>query len=185
MRRSRNNESDLFGGLAGWLFADVALVLAVAFLSSQVIGNVEPEPPGPEEPPVETTVPEITSTLPQPDQRGSVDVKEIVLSNVCVSDPEAVSKTTKEVELKLIEAGVPASSKFGVALIYAGYREVAPTGDLKDRQEAANNRAKDFRDTLKSWSRLTKERWVKDLGHDQGTDLGCYKLYLLKELKND
>jgi len=41
------------------------------------------------------------------------------------------------------------------------------------------------RDTLQRWSRLSKENWVKDLGHDRGTTIGCYKLYLLKELKND
>ncbi len=185
MRRSRRNDSDQYGGLAGWLFADVALVLAVAFLSSQVIGNDGKKPADAKKPPVETTVPKIASTLPQPNQRGSVDVKEIVLSNVCVSDPESVSLVTQRIESKLVEAGVPASSKFGVALVYAGYRELTPSGELKELQAAAKERAEVFRETLKRWSRLTNERWVKDLGHDQGTEIGCYKLYLLKELKND
>jgi len=185
MRRSRSNESDQYGGLAGWLFADVALVLAVAFLSSQVIGNDQQKSADAKKPSVQTTVPKVASTLPQPNQRGSVDVKEIVLSNVCVSDPESVSLATQQIESKLVEAGVPESSKFGVALVYAGYREVTPTDDLADRQAAAKERAEVFRETLKLWSRLTNERWVKDLGHDQGTDVGCYKLYLLKELRND
>lgn len=183
MRRSKRDGTDQYGGLAGWLFADVALVLAIAFLSSQVIGGLREDP---EEPPVTTTtVPGTTTTLQGPGLRGSVDVEEIVVSGVCVSDPTSITLTSQQVEKKLVDAGVSTDSQFGVVLVYAGYRELAPTQDLAERQAAAKERAEFFRDTLKRWPRLSNERWVKDLGHDAGTNIGCYKLYLLRELKND
>jgi hypothetical protein len=185
MRRSKKNGTDQYGGLAGWLFADVALVLAIAFLSSQVIGGPNED----DEPPVttttSTTLPGTATTLLETSQPGSVDVKEIVISGVCVSDPTSIALASQRVEKKLLDAGVSTDSQFGVVLVYAGYRELAPTQDLAERQAEAKKRAEIFRDTMKRWPRLSNERWVKDLGHDAGTNIGCYKLYLLRELKND
>jgi len=182
MRRSKKDGADQYGGLAGWLFADVALVLAIAFLSSQVIGglNEDNQPPATT---TSTTLPGTATTLLETSQPGSVDVKEIVISGVCVSDPTSIALASQRVEEKLL--GVSTESQFGVVLVYAGYRELAPTEDLAQRQAAAKERAEIFRDTMKRWPRLSNRRWVKDLGHDAGTNLGCYKLYLLRELKND
>jgi hypothetical protein len=182
MRRSKKDGADQYGGLAGWLFADVALVLAIAFLSSQVIGGLNED----NQTPATTTTTTTTTTTPQElGQRGSVDVKEIVISGVCVSDPTSLTLASQEVGRMLLDEGVSTESQFGVVLVYAGYRELAPTEDLAQRQAAAKERAEIFRDTMKRWPRLSNERWVKDLGHDAGTNLGCYKLYLLRELKND
>lgn len=183
MRRSKRDGTDQYGGLAGWLFADVALVLAIAFLSSQVIGGLREDP---EEPPVTTTTVSVTATtLLETGQRGSVNVKEIVIPGVCVSDPTSIALAAQQVDTMLLNQGVSTDSQFGVVLVYAGYGEVAPTQDLAERQAAAKERAEIFRDTMTQWPRLSSERWVKDLGHDKGTNLGCYRLYLLRELKND
>lgn len=91
MRRKRHNNPDAYGGLAGWLFADVALVLALAFLSSQVVGEVPAEgEPEVDEPsgPVVPESPEETPGLEQIDGTGAVDVKEIELSRVCVGESQ-------------------------------------------------------------------------------------------------
>ena len=182
MRRLKKSSSEPFGGLAGWLFADVAIVLAIALAASQVVrqtddGRVIPEPPA-------TTVPTPTTTLPA-DQRGSVDVKEIVLSDVCVSDPTSLPLAELAIEERLLEQKVSAETQFGVLLIYAGYRGDNSTDFLVEQQDRAKERAETFRDMIKQWDRLGQERWVKDLGHDKGTDINCYKLYLLRELKSD
>jgi hypothetical protein len=184
MRRSKKNGTDQFGGLAGWLFADVALVLAIAFLSSQVIGGLN-EDDEPTATTTSTSLPGTATTLLETNQRGSVDVKEIVISGVCVSDPTSIALVSQRVEEKLLEKEVSTDSQFGVVLVYAGYNGAASTQDLAERQAEAKERAEVFRDTMKRWSRLSNERWVKDLGHDAGTYIGCYKLYLLQELKND
>ena len=90
-----------------------------------------------------------------------------------------------EVEAKLREAKQSPTAKFSVLLIYAGYRGASADQDPLVLQDEAATRARKLRDTLQRWSRLSEENWVKDLGHDKGTTIGCYKLYLLKELKND
>ena len=188
MRRSKKDGADQYGGLAGWLFADVALVLAIAFLSSQVIGGLNEDDESPATTTTTTTSTTLSSTattLLETGQRGAVDVKEIVISGVCVSDPTSIALASQQVDKMLLNQGVSTDSQFGVVLVYAGYRELAPTQDLAERQAAAKERAKIFRDTMKRWPRLSNERWVKDLGHDAGTNIGCYKLYLLRELKNE
>lgn len=184
MRRSKRDGTDQYGGLAGWLFADVALVLAIAFLSSQVIGGLNEADESPATT-TSTTLSSTATTLLETDQRGSVNVKEIVISGVCVSDPTSIALVSQQVDKMLLNQGVSTDSQFGVVLVYAGYGEVAPTQDLAERQAAAKERAEIFRDTMTQWQRLSNERWVKDLGHDKGTNLGCYRLYLLRELKND
>ena len=182
MRRFKNTSSEPFGGLAGWLFADVAIVLAIALAASQVIRQPDDDGAIPE--PVSTTQPpqeESSSVLDT--QQGSVDVREIILSNVCVNDLTSLPLAEVAIEERLLEEKVPTETQFGVLLVYAGYREDNPTDDLANRQQSAKNRAKTFRDMIKQWDRLGKERWVKDLGHDGGTDINCYKLYLLRELQ--
>ena len=184
MRRSKKDGADQYGGLAGWLFADVALVLAIAFLSSQVIGGLNEDDESLATT-TSTTLSSTATTLLETGQRGAVDVKEIVISGVCVSDPTSIALASQQVDKMLLDEGESTNSQFGVVLVYAGYRELAPTQDLAERQAAAKERAEIFRDTMKRWPRLSNERWVKDLGHDAGTNIGCYKLYLLRELKNE
>jgi hypothetical protein len=156
-------------------------VLAIALATSQVIRQPDDDGVLPEPPP--TTLPEPTATTVPEEQRGSVDVKEIVLSDVCIDNPDSLQLTETAIKEKLRGSQVPEETRFGVVLIYAGYRERVPTDDLATRQDDAKERAEVVRDTLRDWARLSKERWVKDLGHDAGTDLGCYKLYLLRELE--
>lgn len=182
MRRLKKSSSEPFGGLAGWLFADVAIVLAIALAASQVIRQPNDDVAALEPPTTTLPKPTVTTAVPV-DQRGSVDVKEIVISDVCIDNPESTELVEDAIEEKLRQAQVPEETKFGVVLIYAGYRERAPTEELATRQKGAKERAEIVRDTLREWSRLTKERWVKDLGHDAGTDFDCYKLYLLRELE--
>lgn len=182
MRRFKKTSSEPFGGLAGWLFADVAIVLAIALAASQVIRQPDDDGAIPE--PVPTTQPPRTETTSATDtQQGSVDVREIVLSDVCVSDPTSLPLAKLAIEMRLLEQRVPAETQFGVLLVYAGYRGDNSTDLLVNQQNSAKERAEAFRDTIKQWDRLGKERWVKDLGHDGGTDINCYKLYLLRELQ--
>jgi len=185
VRRKTKADPVAYGGLAGWLFADVALVLSLAFLSSQVVGRDRGDGQTPEGPAVTTTLPPATPNLdPETDKpSGAVDVKEILLKSVCVKEGEleSLDVLTARVQSKLLDQSVSEDSKFGVILVYAGYRELEPTDSLELRQSKAKGRAEQFRDTIRGWSRLSKERWVKDLGHDGGTDLGCYKLYLLRQ----
>lgn len=183
MRRSKRSRSDPYGGLAGWLFADVALVLAFAFLSSQVISARSNDSKGVKKPPVATPILIVTTTAPKSSQSGLVDVKEIVLSDVCISNPLSLASSVQQIEQKLRDKGEPAESNFGVVLLYAGYR--GASGELVDRQADAKDRAAVLQDTLRLWSRLSNKRWVKDLGHDAGTNENCYKLYLLRELNNN
>jgi hypothetical protein len=184
VRRLKNSSSESFGGLAGWLFADVAIVLAIALATSQVIRQPEDDGAPPE--PVPTTQPPPTESTPATDsQQGSVDVREIVLSDVCVSDPTSLPLAELAIEERLREQKVSSETQFGVLLVYAGYRGDNSTDSLIDQQDRAKGRAEAFRDMIKQWDRLGQERWVKDLGHDGGTDINCYKLYLLRELKSD
>ena len=184
MRRFKKSSSEPFGGLAGWLFADVAIVLAIALAASQVIRQSDDDGAISER--VPTTQPPQEETISVPDtQQGSVDVREIVLSNVCVSDPTSLPLAELAIEERLFEQEVPAETRFGVLLVYAGYREADPTDYLVNRQQSAKERAEIFRDMIKQWDRLGQERWVKDLGYDGGTDINCYKLSLLRELKSD
>ena len=179
MRRSRKSDANQFGSLAGWLFADIALVLAIAFLSSKVVGRSPADAA-----PSRTTTTTTTSNTSQPESAGA-SVREIILPEVCISDPASLIAAYPKVETKLREAKQSPTAKFSVLLIYAGYRGASADQDPLVLQDEAKERARVLRDTLQRWSRLSKENWVKDLGHDRGTTIGCYKLYLLKELKND
>jgi hypothetical protein len=189
MRRSRRNDSDQYGGLAGWLFADIALVLALAFLSSKVIGrNSVDAQPG-----ITTTTTTTTTTQPpasatsqqKSTEASGASVREIALSEVCISDPDSLFAAYPKVEAKLREENESPTAKFSVLLIYAGYAGASSDQDPLVLQDEAKERARVLRDTLQGWSRLSKENWVKDLGHDRGTTIGCYKLYLLKAIEND
>ena len=179
MRRSQKSAANQFGSLAGWLFADIALVLAIAFLSSKVVGRSPADAA-----PSRTTTTTTTSNTSQPESAGA-SVREIILPEVCIGDPASLIAASPKVEAKLREAKQSPSAKFSVLLIYAGYRGASADQDPLVLQDEAKERARVLRDTLQRWSRLSKENWVKDLGHDRGTTIGCYKLYLLKELKND
>ena len=189
MRRSRRNDSDQYGGLAGWLFADIALVLALAFLSSKVVGrnSVDAAPRGTTTTTTTTTTqPPASATSQQKSTEASgASVREITLSEVCISDPDSLIAAYPKVEAKLREKNESPTAKFSVLLIYAGYGGASSDQDPLVLQDEAKERARVLRDTLQRWSRLSKENWVKDLGHDRGTTIGCYKLYLLKAIDND
>ncbi len=133
-----------------------------------------------------TTLP-LTSTTSQqrPTEASGASVREITLSEVCISDPDSLIAAHPKVEAKLREKNESPTAKFSVLLIYAGYGGASSDQDPLVLQDEAKERARVLRDTLQRWSRLSKENWGKDLGHDRGTTIGCYKLYLLKELKND
>jgi hypothetical protein len=185
MRRSRKSDANQFGSLAGWLFADIALVLAFAFLSSKVVGRSSADAASSRTTTTTTTTTQPpTSNTSQPESSGA-SVREIILPEVCISDPASLIAAYPKVEAKLREAKQSPTAKFSVLLIYAGYRGASTDQDPLAQQDEAKERARVLRDTLQRWSRLSKENWVKDLGHDRGTTIGCYKLYLLKELKND
>jgi hypothetical protein len=179
MRRSKKHESEQYGGLAGWLFADIALVLALAFLSSKVIGKS----------PAEAARTTTTTTTPLPPgvsrPASAVNVKEIELDEVCIANPKSFNDARRRIEAQLATKKVPPNTRFGVMLIYAGYDGTVSDEDLKVVQDDARQLARDLRDTMQSWPSLNSERWIRDLGHDGGTSPGCYKIYLLRQLSND
>lgn len=133
-----------------------------------------------------TTQPPTSSTSqPKFTTASGASVREITLPEVCISDPESLFAAYPKVEAKLREKNESPTAKFSVLLIYAGYGGASSDQDPLVLQDEAKERARVLRDTLQRWSRLSKENWVKDLGHDRGTTIGCYKLYLLKAIDND
>lgn len=183
MRRIRRSTADNNGGLAGWLFADIALVLALTFLGSQIVmaPDVEEES-GPTTTPTSTTEPPVTTTLTP--SRPGVSVNPVVLDGVCVSNPQDPSLVISEVDATLDQVGKQAGLSFGVAIVKAGYKSADTSQSLEEKQFAAKLKSRQFASSLEAWPRLTARYWVKGNEFDGGTPVGCYQVTLLEDLSD-
>lgn len=184
MKRSRRSPADNNGGLAGWLFADIALVLALVFLGSQIA--MAPDDQGGTRP---TTIPTPTTTEPPvattlPPNRPGVSVNPVVLDNVCVSNPQDSNLVISEVDATLDRVGKQAELSFGVAIVKAGYKSDDESQLLEEKQSAAKLKSRQFALSLQAWPRLTSRYWVKGNEFDGGTPVGCYQITLLEDLSD-
>lgn len=164
MRRGiRQNNS-----LAGWLFADLSIVLALIFMSSKLQSSVLID---------DTTT---TTTTPiseiETSYGVSVDPKEIT---VRISDPSNATQIFNEIEAELKSRGVPENMKFGVVLIYAGV-----TDESQYAENEARSRSKKIEESLKNWNRLTNKRWVSGKMSDKAVSYPVVKFKLLEDLSS-
>jgi hypothetical protein len=183
MRRSRRSPADNNGGLAGWLFADIALVLALVFLGSQIAMAPDDQgESGPTTTPTSTTEPPVATTLTP--NRPGVSVNPVVLDNVCVSNPQDSNLVISEVDATLDRIGKQAGLSFGVAIVKAGYDSATASQSLEEKQSTAKQKSRQFASSLEAWPRLTSRYWVKGNEFDGGTPVGCYQITLLEDLSD-
>ena len=127
-KKSRSNS----GSLAGWLFADLAIVLAIAFLQSSIgAGDV----PDDDQDAVTTTT---TPTTAQPQDFGSgvsiepCEVKFLPVTNLN-NDEEIKSKLISKISE---QTQCSANDFYGVVLIFAGNADTNNDEDARTRAAA-------------------------------------------------
>ena len=164
-KKVRRNNS-----LAGWLFADLSIVLALIFMSSKLQSSVSSGDTG-------TTK---TTTIPiseiETSYGVSVDPKEIT---VRIADPSDATQIFSEIEAELRSQGVPENMKFGVVLIYAGVTDESQYAEIEARSRSA-----EIEKSLKNWNRLTNKRWVSGKMSDKSVAYPIVKFKLLEDLSN-
>jgi hypothetical protein len=140
VRRKKNQNNS--ASLAGWLFADLAIVLAIIFLHGSItVGDV---PPVSDPAQTTTTIAEDIST----GITDGVSIKPCKIEYLLVPDLTADDQIKSDlIQLIAIQASNCATVKqYGVVLVYAGN---ADTGDGK----AAKARAVSICDSLyRSWA---------------------------------
>ena len=165
-RGTRQNNS-----LAGWLFADLSIVLALIFMSSKLESSVSSSDTATSTTSTTTPISEIELSY-----GVSVDPQEIT---VRISDPSDATQIFNEIEAELKRQGVPESMKFGVVLIYAGV-----TDESQDAEKKAQDRSEEIEESLESWGRLTDKRWISGGMHDSSVLYPDVKFKLLEDLSN-
>lgn len=130
--------------MAGWLFADLSIVLAIIFIGSTLSQNDNETTPAPS-----------TTIAPENDLGNTLNVDPIKLK-VTILNPSNASEVQRRLELALKTKGLDSTTKFGVVIIHGG------TGGPLDPQlvNDAKDRANEVAESLSSWSRLTPKRWV-------------------------
>ena len=155
--------------LAGWLFADLSIVLALVFMSSQMRST-------PAEMSNESS---ITTTTTNPNSASSgVSVEPITVIFELSSNLNPAQVQAK-LEDALAKQGVPSGMKFGVVLILAGV-----TDSSSEAQEVAQKKSKEIERSLSTWDRLTLNRWVNGSGFDKSLKDPIMKVRLLQDLTN-
>ena len=155
--------------LAGWLFADLSIVLALVFMSSQMRST-------PDDLPNESSI--TTTTINQNAASSGVSVEpiELIFELSSILSP---SQVQAKLEDALAKKGVPTGMKFGVVLILAGVTDSSP-----EAQEVAQKKSKEIERALSAWNRLTTNRWVNGSGSDKGLKDPEIKVRLLQDLTN-
>lgn len=171
-RGKRQNNS-----LAGWLFADLSLVLALIFMSSKLNFSDSVPPPSTTTTTITTTITTTTTSKIETKKDGvSVNPKVII---VRISNPDKAAQIFDEIKAELKNQGVPEYIKFGVVLIYAGV-----TDDSQYAEKEAQDRSEKIEKSLKSWGRLTDKRWISGGMHDSSVLYPDVKFKLLEDLSN-
>lgn len=160
--------------LAGWLFADLSIVLTLIFMSSRL--QFSSSGGGESITTTNTTTTLATPGIDSTPYGVSVAPKEII---VRISDSGDPTQIFKEIEAELRNQGIPENMKFGVVLIYAG-----PTEKSLDALKEADKRSKKIEESLQSWGRLTDKRWVGGKQHDSSLNYPYVKFKLLEDLSN-
>lgn len=189
------------GSLAGWLFADFALVLAVISLSSW---NLSEEPPTVETVPAakykellaenrrleetilirEAEIKALKLLVKQlQDQIGADPLEGVKLEPITVTIKAQPSDSSDviigKIERELALADVDPALLFSFALIFGGTQE----GPTEAMREDAKTRAKAIGDKLRNtetqsgWEKFNREQYVRPF-HDIGLGYGFYKIEL-------
>lgn len=149
--------------LAGWLFADLSLVLAILFIGSTITEADN------------DSAPTTTTIAPENVEGNSLNVNPIKVT-VSISNPDnqAEVQTKLESALKAVEK-LTSSTKFGVVIVHGG-----TGGDLELAD--AKNRAARIATALGTWDRLTPKRWISGDQAIQSLKTTQYQFTLLEDL---
>ena len=189
------------GSLAGWLFADLALVLAVIMLSSwnlsEELPTVETVPAAEyesllaENKNLEETVlileaqnEELEAKIEELEAQTGTDTLEgVKLEPITITIKAQPSDSSKiiieKIERELVLADVDTELLFSFALIFGGTQE----GPTEAMREDAKTRAKSIGDKLRNtqtqsgWEKFNREQYVRPF-HDIGLGYGFYKIEL-------
>lgn len=189
------------GSLAGWLFADLALVLAVIMLSSwnlsEELPTVETVPAAEyesllaENKKLEETVlileaqnEELEAKIEELEAQTGTDTLEgVKLKPITITIKAQPSDSSKiiieKIERELVLADVDTELLFSFALIFGGTQE----GPTEAMREDAKTRAKSIGDKLRNtqtqsgWEKFNREQYVRPF-HDIGLGYGFYKIEL-------
>ena len=152
--------------LAGWLFADLSIVLALVFMSSQMRSA-----------PVDlNTDVSTTTTTTEVLNNSGVSVEPIELIFEISSSTDSL-RIQAELESALTQKGISPTIKFGVVLVLAG-----PSDSSQEAQSSAQERSRQIARTLETWDRLTPRYWVNGNGSDKGINYPMVKVRLLEDL---
>ena len=157
------------GALAGWLFADLALMLSFVFLDSSVSGRSGPPESSTTTSSTPTTI--VTpSTFPGPVGADPEPI-EVKISTELVNDPSSFIDALER-EISVTDSPKKTATRFLVVLIRVG---------------SQNAKSRDFAGPLSEKVRdIIKENWVKvqqdltyyDTGDDTEVEYGLVKLKL-------
>ena len=150
--------------LAGWLFADLSIVLALVFMSSQMRSA-----------PVDLTT-DVSTTTTEVLSNSGVSVEPIELIFEISSSTDSL-RIQAELESALTQKGISPNIKFGVVLVLAG-----PSDSSQEAQSSAQERSRQIARTLETWDRLTPRYWVNGNGSDKGINYPMVKVRLLEDL---
>ena len=153
--------------LAGWLFADLSIVLALVFMSSQIRSA-----------PVDliTDVSATTTTTTEVLSNSGVSVEPIELIFEISSSTDSL-RIQAELERALTQKGISPNIRFGVVLVLAG-----PIDSSQEAQSSAQERSRQIARALETWDRLTPRYWVNGNGSDKGINHPRVKIRLLEDL---
>lgn len=164
MARSKRNAA----ALAGWLFADLALMLSFVFLDSSATGQGNLEPNGPTTSIVGGTT--TTSTPP-----GGVDYEPFDVK-IPTRLRKTPSKLISEIE-RAIKKEYPksAANSFQIVLIYVGSKDV---GDTRAREIGEEVKQA----LLKKWTKIVPKKNYFFVGDDEGLTSGTVQMKLFPTL---
>jgi hypothetical protein len=154
--------------LAGWLFADLSIVLALVFMSSQMRSA-----PVDLATDVSTTT---TTTTTEVLSNSGVSVEPIELIFEISSSTDSL-RIQAELERALTQKGISPNIRFGVVLVLAG-----PIDSSQEAQSSAQERSRQIARALETWDRLTPRYWVNGNGSDKGINHPRVKIRLLEDL---
>ena len=163
--------------LAGWLFADLSLVLAILFIGSTTSTEERESAPPPTSTPATTTTDSSTTTTTAPSnpEGNSLNVEPIKVI-VSITDPDNELGVQKSLESALRSIRkLKKSTRFGVVIVHGG------TGGDPDLR-GGKSRATRAAISLNSWERLTTKRWIWGDQAFQGLRINQYQFTLLEDL---
>ena len=152
-----NRRPKMNGSMAGWLFADLSIVLAIVFMTSLQATNQDASSTTTT---TSTTTSTTTTTLPStPDTKAALACNGVVPRpvEVRISNTRAISDRQIFQQINtLLDKNYP-DSNFSMVIIYSG------TGG--DRSEQASSSAvkssQDIGETLRSFDRFVNEQYVE------------------------